>query len=173
MLRVSYITSATLATAILGLCASAAAALDLPDCELRLGRADSCSPIVACMPGDGVYFVGRAVGWNSGTLAGETNTGVTCTGTWTVRNMVGLGQADFACDDGLEGSVIYYYQDSLTGTARGSGLTNRFGRVQGWSGHNIVPFLDARTGRVDGELMCGPEPMLLSRIQAAWPDFAA
>lgn len=139
-----------------------ATAQEIPACELRAGHSDSCAPLVACMPGEGVYFIGRAIGWNTGALGGYTSTNVACRGTWTTRNALGLGQARFECDDGLSGTVFFYSQDSLTGTAAGSGLTNHLSRVRGWSGHNIEQFLDAETGHLDGALMCGPTPMLLS-----------
>ncbi|MCC5991213.1 MAG: hypothetical protein JJT99_01700 [Rhodobacteraceae bacterium] len=144
-----------------------ATALDLPDCENRPNDSASCSPIVACMPGTGVYLVGRAIGWNEGTLEGVTNTGVTCTGTWHVGQSLALGHAAFSCDDGLAGRLIYYYQDNVTGTARGAGVIRGFGRIRAWSGHNIREFLDKSGARVDGELMCGETPMLISGSYAA------
>ena len=143
------------------------AALDLPDCENRPYDSSSCSPIVACMPGEGVYLVGRAIGWNEGTLEGVTNTGTTCTGSWHIGQTLRLGHAEFACDDGVSGRLVYYYQHTETGTARGTGMVSGFGRIRAWSGHNIRDFLDSTGARVDGELMCGETPMLISRLQAA------
>ncbi|WP_071798239.1 hypothetical protein [Natronohydrobacter thiooxidans] len=139
-----------------------AAALELPDCVSRPNDASSCSPVVACMPGDGVYLVGRAIGWNEGALEGVTNTGLSCSGTWRIGQSLRLGHAEFSCDDGLAGQMIYYYQDSATGTARGTGLISGFGRIRAWSGHNIRQFLDQSGARVEGEVMCGETPMLLS-----------
>ncbi len=154
--------------ACLGVSVSAPAyALNLPDCVSRPYESDSCSPVVACMPGDGVYLVGRAIGWNEGTLAGMTNTGVACTGTWRVGQTLRLGHARFSCDDGLSGQMIYYYQDNETGTARGTGFVSGFGRIRAWSGQNIVEFLDASGQRVEGDVMCGETPMLLSWHHAA------
>ncbi len=155
----SYPTLAALTIAFWS--AAPAAALDLPECELNPGSADSCSPVLACMPGDGVWFVGRAIGWDEGTLAGETNTGVQCTGDWAVGESFGFGRARFTCDDGMSGRLPYHYQDVETGTARGTGLISGFGRIRAWSGHNITEFLDRTTGRVDGEFMCGETPLLL------------
>lgn len=136
-------------------------ALDLPACALEPGSAESCTPVLACMPGEGVWFVGRAIGWNKGTLAGQTSTGVSCTGDWAVGETLGFGRARFSCDDGLSGRMVYYYQDTETGTARGTGLISGFGQIRAWSGHNITEFLDRTTGRVDGEFMCGETPLLL------------
>lgn len=140
-----------------------ATALDLPACNLIPGSPDSCSPIVACMPGDDTYLVGRAIGWDQGTLSGITNDGVSCIGTWRVTGL-GIGLARFACDDGLEGRLAYTYQDGETGTASGRGLVSGFGWLEAWSGHNIEQFLDASGRRVDGELMCGATPMLMSSL---------
>lgn len=148
------------------LLAHAAPAMDLPDCQLIPGSPDSCSPIVACMPGEGTYLVGRAIGWDEGTLSGVTNTGVSCIGTWRVTGLA-VGLARFACDDGLEGRLVYYSQDGETGTTHGRGLISGFGQIEAWSGHNINQFLDATGRRVDGEAMCGATPMLLSQLQAA------
>ncbi|NYS25753.1 hypothetical protein HUK65_12190 [Rhodobacteraceae bacterium 2376] len=155
----SYPTLAALTIAFWA--ATPSPALELPACDLVPGSADSCAPVLACMPGDGVWFVGRAVGWNEGKLEGETNTGVTCTGTWSVGETLALGHARFSCDDGLSGRIVYHYQDPGTGTARGTGLISGFGRLRAWSGHKITEFLDRSTGRVDGAHMCGDTPLLL------------
>jgi hypothetical protein len=71
------------------------------------------------------------------------------------RNALGLGQATFSCDDGTTGTAFFTYQDSLTGTATGHGLTDRLGWVRVWSGHNIRQFVMNETGVVDPLLMCG------------------
>lgn len=136
--------------------------MDLPDCVLIPGSPDSCSPIAACMPGDGVYLVGRAVGWDFGTLGGITNTGVSCVGTWDTRGFGGVGRVSFECADGLTGRVIYYSRDNATGTAHGRGMTNALSQIEGWSGDYIEEFLRADSGQLDGELMCGKVPMPLS-----------
>ncbi len=82
MIPCSYPTLAALTIAFWT--AAPASALDLPDCDPAPGSAESCAPVLACMPGEGVWFVGRAVGWDRGTLSGVTNTGVKCTGEWAV-----------------------------------------------------------------------------------------
>ena len=148
------------------LMAQAAPAMELPDCALIPHSPDSCSPIVACMPGEGTYLVGRAICLDEGTLSGVTNTGVSCIGTWRVTGFA-VGLARFTCDDGLEGRLIYYYQDGETGTTHGRGLISGFGQIEAWSGHNIRQFLDQSGRRVDGALMCGATPMLLSQLQTA------
>jgi hypothetical protein len=136
-----------------------------PSCEIgaaEIGDRDACSPIVACFESYGVYFTGRAIGWNEGTLAGKTSDGAVCTGNWMSRNALGLGQATFACDDGTMGTAFFTYQDSLTGTATGHGLTDRLGRVRVWSGHNIRQFVINETGAIDPLLMCGDHAIPIS-----------
>lgn len=156
----------TLTVMAIALCSAAPlgaqSLMDLPECTLIPGSPDSCAPIAACMPGDGVYLVGRAVGWDYGTLGGVTNTGVSCIGTWDTRGIGGVGRVSFECEDGLSGRVIYYSRDSLTGTAHGRGMTNALSQIEGWSGEFIEEFLRADTGQLDGGLMCGEVPMLLS-----------
>jgi hypothetical protein len=148
-----------LTTLACALIASAAAAQEMdPSCEIgtaEIGDRDACSPVVACFESYGVHFTGRAIGWNEGTLAGKTSAGAVCTGNWMSRNALGLGQAIFACDDGTTGTAFFTYQDSLTGTATGHGLTDRLGRIRVWSGHNIRQFVINDTGTVDPLLMCG------------------
>jgi hypothetical protein len=73
------------------------------------GDQENCVRILACLGEEGRWFHGRAFGRGEGTLAGVTDDGVACTGQWTSRNIVGLGQADVSCDDGATIRVIYYY----------------------------------------------------------------
>lgn len=126
------------------------------------GSPDNCVPILACMAGDGVYISGHAIGWNEGTIGGTTNTGVSCLGTWTSRGILGTGMVQFQCEDGVSGTVIFYYQDSLTGTTTGRGLTSDMGRVTGWSGHHLRDYFDAETGEIDATPFCGDVPILMS-----------
>jgi hypothetical protein len=128
----------------------------------EIGDPSACSPVIACFEATGVYFVGRAIGWNRGTLAGTTSAGATCTGEWVSRNMLGVGQASFACDDGTSGTAFFTYQDSLTGTATGHGLSTPMGRLWVWSGNNIRQFLIDQTGEVDPQLFCGDVPIPMS-----------
>ena len=132
--------------------------IDAPE----IGDPLACSPVVACFEATGVYFIGRAIGWDRGTLAGTTSAGATCTGDWVSRNRLGVGQAGFACDDGTSGTVFFTYQDSLTGTATGQGLAAPLGRLRDWSGRNIRQILIAETGEIDPQLMCGDVPIPIS-----------
>ncbi len=159
---ITYLAGGAVTTAF-SLWGAALGALELPDCPLRPGSAESCAPVVACMPEEGVYLVGRAVGWDSGTLAGETNTGVTCTGAWSYGAGGGQAQVTFDCDDGLAGRALFIARDSETGTGEARGMTEDGSPVEAWAGRAILPFLDATGRRVDGELMCGAAPMPLSR----------
>jgi hypothetical protein len=150
---------------LLGAALPAAAQTLDRSCEIdapEIGDPSACSPVVACFEATGVYFIGRAIGWNRGTLAGTTSAGATCTGDWTSQNMLGVGQATFACDDGSSGVAFFTYQDSLTGAATGHGLSDTLGRLRIWSGRNIRQFLIAETGEIDPQLMCGDVPIPIS-----------
>ena len=130
--------------------------VDIPDSR------DSCSPLLACVGNSGEYFAGRALGRDEGTLAGVTNFGSICTGTWVSRNFLGTGQADFECDNGHWGKVIFHYRDDVSGTVKGFGFTNHGVSIRAWSGHYIQDFLDEKSGQVDNKLMCGEVEIPLS-----------
>lgn len=128
----------------------------------EIGDPNACSPVVGCIAARDEWFVGQAVGWDEGTLAATTSKGTICTGEWVSRNLAGLGQATFSCDDGTQGSVFFTYQDNVTGTAKGHGLTSDFRRVEFWSGLNIRDFIARETGEVDPTLMCGDAEVPIS-----------
>jgi hypothetical protein len=123
--------------------------IDIPDSR------DSCSPLLACFGNSGEYFAGRALGRDEGTLAGVTNFGAISTGTWVSRNFIGTGEANFECDNGHWGKVIFHYRDGVSGTVKGFGFTNHGVSIRAWSGHYIQDFLDGQSGQVDNKLMCG------------------
>ncbi len=136
-------------------------AFALLPCRLHQGHMDSCARIVACVSPPTMVFVGRGFGWNHGTITGDLD-GVPCTGSWVSRNVLGLGQAEIRCENGLTGTVFFTYQDSLTGTATGRGMTNRGQMIRVWSGNNIRAFLSHETGRPDARLMCGEREIPIS-----------
>lgn len=123
-------------------------------CELTDDQSD-CVRILACIGDQGRWFNGRAFGRGAGSLAGEVNDGVTCTGNWVSANAAGYGQADVACDDGMTVTVLYFYQDSYTGTAIGRGLSNRDDQIEAWSGKNVLDYF--RDGSPDAKaiMKCG------------------
>ncbi len=108
-------------------------------CETTNDQA-SCSRIVACIGDDGKWFNGRAFGRGAGVLEGQISNGATCKGRWVERNVLGLGQADVECDDGMTTTVLYTYQDAYTGTAIGNGRTNQGELVEVWSGQNVLAY---------------------------------
>jgi len=100
----------------------------------------SCSRVVACIGVEGTWFNGRAFGRGAGALDGQLSTGAHCTGSWVQQNLIGLGQADVECDDGMSTTVLYTYQDRYTGTAIGHGRTNLGELVEVWSGQNVLAY---------------------------------
>lgn len=126
------------------------------------GDQQNCVRVLACIGDKGRWFHGRALGRGSGTLAGVTDDGVSCAGTWTARNVMGLGQADVACDDGMTVRVIYFYQDEWTGTAIGRGISATGEVVKSWSGTHVLDYF--RNGAPVGEarLRCGEQDIPIS-----------
>lgn len=122
----------------------------------------NCNRVVACVGSDGLWFNGRAFGRGEGTFAGSLSDGTLCSGTWMSRNMLGIGQADVACEDGRRGRVFYTYQDSYTGTALGQGLMNTGESVKIWSGNNVLAYLRGDTGERIAILPCRGGDVLIS-----------
>ena len=101
----------------------------------------SCTRVVACIGVEGKWFNGRAFfGRGKGVLDGQLSTGAHCTGRWVARNLMGLGQADLKCNDGMTATVLYTVQDSYTGTALGFGRTNHDEPVEAWSGQHVLAY---------------------------------
>ena len=122
----------------------------------------SCTKFVGCFGNDGIHFRGNARGRGIGTLLAKRSDGVICTGTWTSRNALGTGQADFKCENGENGRVIYYYQDEYTGTAKGKGMSSWFNGLQMWSGENLKKYFSMQDGLGRPILKCGPVEALIS-----------
>jgi hypothetical protein len=138
----------------------ACADLALP-CEVTPDTS-SCSRIFACFGNKGRWFEGRGFGRGTGTFSGTVSDGVTCGGTWTNSNAVGVGQADVACDDGMTATVYYYLQDPYTGTGIGRGVTSTGEAIDSWTGENVLEFF--RRGQVNSEatLKCGDKSIPIS-----------
>jgi hypothetical protein len=126
------------------------------DC-VSTGEADNCVRVLACVGDDGLWFDGRAVGWDRGTIAGELSDGSVCTGTW--RYTGGITSETFvSCDNGMEAAVLAIAQDLATGTTIGEGRTKGGRRISAWSGKYVMDFLGAG-GRP--ELPCTNAPIPL------------
>lgn len=75
---------------------------------------------------------------------------------------MGVGQADFSCDDGMIGRVFFTYQQEQTGTAQGVGETSTWDSLRVWSGRNIRQFVADEAGNLNGNLLCGDTSMPIS-----------
>ncbi|WP_406646321.1 hypothetical protein QEZ52_19490 [Aliisedimentitalea scapharcae] len=124
------------------------------DCDQTFDGAELCSPLVACLGQTGIYFTGRAMGWNSGVFAGDTNAGFTCFGQWRLNGFLGLGEATIECDNALTGIVYFTSHDPETGTASGLGRLSNGETIHMWSGHNIRQFLRNESEEVNPRLLC-------------------
>ena len=124
------------------------------ECLRAPGKPSNCTPLVACIPEEGVFLTGRAFGWSEGSLAGVTNAGYACTGYWTADGPFGAGKVELSCENGQTGIVLFTYQDAPTGTTTGFGKMSNGHGIQGWSGHNIQQFLINESGDIDAKLLC-------------------
>lgn len=115
---------------------------------------DNCVRVLACFGEEGLWFHGRAYGWGEGQVVGIRSDGIGCAGTWTSRNVFGVGQADVICEDEDGASVIYSVQDDATGTVIGHGRTLSGAPVKAWSGLYVLDYLK-KDGTPDGTLPCG------------------
>ena len=130
-------------------------------CDMTEDQAN-CTRVLACIGTDGRWFHGRAFGRGAGTLTGRMDDGVQCSGVWIARNVVGVGQADVTCSDGMTVRVIYYYQDEETGTARGLGRSNRGAVVKAWSGNHVLDYFRNNAPDSRARLICGTTEIPLS-----------
>ena len=122
----------------------------------------SCSLNFACLGDEGRWYKGRAIGRGTGVLDGVTSDGAACIGTWTNSNAVNVGQADFTCNDGTAGTVIYLLQDGETGTAIGKGMTTKDAPIQAWSGEHVIEFLKKSSLTDEAQLQCGDHSIPIS-----------
>ncbi|MEO1364302.1 MAG: hypothetical protein AAFU86_11060 [Pseudomonadota bacterium] len=115
--------------------------LDLPACENTRDQ-DNCARVLACVGRDGLWLDGQARGWNSGSLAVQRSDGVVCAGAWAADDgPLGSGTARFECSDGSNGRVIYFSQDSDTGTAIARGMDDMGRHIRAWTGENVLRYL--------------------------------
>ncbi|MEM9871998.1 MAG: hypothetical protein AAF822_12140 [Pseudomonadota bacterium] len=115
--------------------------LDLPACENTRDQ-NNCARVLACVGRDGLWLDGQARGWNSGSVAVQRSDGVVCAGTWAADDgPLGSGTARFECSDGSQGRVIYFSQDSLTGTAIARGMDDMGRHIRAWTGENVLQYL--------------------------------
>ena len=135
--------------------------LDLPACE-NTRDANNCARVLGCVGTDGLWLDGQVRGWNSGTLAVQRNDGVVCAGTWAAGDgPFGSGTARFECQDGSKGRVIYFSQDSETGTAIGRGMDDQGRHIRAWSGEHVLQYLGG--GKVEAaRLPCSDAPIPIS-----------
>ncbi len=124
-----------------------------PSCSLIEGSKDSCSRSLACVGTKGLYFDGFARGWGHGAVDGKLSDGSDCLGEWRYTR-IGFARARIACTSGVTAEVIYYAQDSLTGTGIGRGADSTGRAIRIWTGENVLEFLTPK-GKPGAELPCG------------------
>lgn len=128
-----------------------------PNCALTQDK-KNCVRVVACF-GDGRLFHGRALGWDTGTIAGTIDGQVLCTGTWDSTRTPKMGFV--SCENGLEAGVIYFSQDPMTGTVTGRGRTSDGSDVTVWTGENVLQYFSDQ-GFEPGTVQCGEATIPMS-----------
>ena len=121
--------------------ANMASAEDIGVCRNIPYSQNNCVRVLACIGDRGLTFDGRARGWDAGTITGAISDGTGCAGTWDQDGPMGTGIGKMSCEDGTDVSVIYYSQDSITGTVVGRGVDTKKRAIRVWSGENVLQFL--------------------------------
>ena len=121
----------------------------------------NCTQVLACVGDDGLWFRGRAFGWDTGNVSGQVSDGTKCDGTWTSGGLFGTGFSSLECTDQTSVTVIYHQQDSKTGTVIGTGRFSDGRNVAVWTGRHVLTFL---TNEKNGlpMLPCGGDPIPIS-----------
>lgn len=123
---------------------------------------DNCAQILACVGDDGLWFRGRALGWNEGILAGRLSDGTACEGEWGRDGWFGRSVgASLSCADGRTGTFRYTAQDPLTGTGIAEGRMSDGREVTAWTGKNVLDYLTPE-GERHALLPCGPTAIPIS-----------
>ncbi|MDP4891560.1 hypothetical protein [Cypionkella sp.] len=139
-----------------------ATAQDVLPCETTPDNR-SCARVFACIGPSGRWFEGRGIGRGQGRLDGHTSDGATCTGSWDNGDGLGtLPKAVFSCQDGTQGSVVYFHQDQYTGTAIGRGTTTKGQTVEVWTGEHVVEFFRRGAPSAQALLLCGEAAIPIS-----------
>ncbi|MEL6959442.1 MAG: hypothetical protein AAGL89_10870 [Pseudomonadota bacterium] len=125
------------------LCTGPTSAQDLGVCQNLPFSQSNCVQVLACIGEDGLWFDGKARGWDQGTVTGMRSDDVLCKGTWNSNGPMGTGIGEMTCQDGTDVNVIYYNQDNITGTVIGRGFDSDGRQIQIWSGENVLQFLTA------------------------------
>ncbi|MEM7718678.1 MAG: hypothetical protein AAF222_05700 [Pseudomonadota bacterium] len=121
----------------------------------------NCSPLVACIEESGEYFRGASFGQDAGPLQATSVTGAVCTGTWR-RTLMGIGIAEFTCDDGRVGSSVFNWFEPESGTAVGHGSFADGSVARFWAGNNLERYFREIDPLERERMACNPVDMLLS-----------
>ena len=121
----------------------------------------NCSPLVACVEETGEYFRGASFGQDAGPFRADSVTGAVCTGTWR-RTLLGIGIAEFRCDDGRMGSSVFNWFEPESGTAVGYGTFVDGGVARFWAGNNLERYFREIDPEERQRMACNPIDMLLS-----------
>lgn len=120
----------------------------------------NCSPMVACIEATGEMFSGASFGRDGGAFWARSMSGVLCEGVWR-RTLLGVGLAEFACDDGRTGQSAFTWFEAETGTAVGNGGFDDGAVARFWSGTNLEGYFQQVDPGERARMGCRPAEMLL------------
>ena len=113
-----------------------------PIAPLIPGSPDSCSPIVACMPGEGTYLVGRAVGWDEGSAVGCEQIQAQVASAHGASPALVWGWRVLPAMTAWRGGWYITTKTAKPAPRMDAGWSAALGQLEAWSGHNIDQFLD-------------------------------
>lgn len=120
----------------------------------------NCSPLVVCVEATGEILRGASFGSSSGPFAAASTSGVICEGSWR-RGFLGIGLADFACNDGRSGTSAFTWFEPESGTAVGSGRFSTGEEARFWAGNNLERYFREVAPEEKQRMACSPGDMLL------------
>jgi hypothetical protein len=121
----------------------------------------ACSPLVVCVEATGEILRGASFGTDAGPFAVASLTGTLCEGNWR-RGFMGLGLAEFACNDGRSGASAFTWFEPESGTAVGSGRLSTGEEARFWAGNNLERYFREIAPEERQRMACSPGDMLLS-----------
>lgn len=129
--------------------------------EVPACTSQGCSSFAACVPDTRELIVGTSFGRDSGPIYAKSDSGTFCTGDWR-RTVMGIGVAQFTCDDGRQGQAVYTWLDPDTGTATGTGRFNNGTLVRFWSGNDLARYFSSADPADLAVADCTPAELFMS-----------
>ena len=148
-------------TAFISVVAGPVSAEPQSSCQTTLSGS-WCVPLLSCIGEDGLWFKGQAYGWRSGPVTGILSNGAACTGKWARSSDNRGGMLGVDCEGGHSATIVFQYDDPITGTVVAKGATNSGEPVVAWAGLYVPIYLRDVAGMPSDTLVCGTHEIPLS-----------